>query len=66
MRGQISTMRELIQIDSPAEHACTVPSSERWNVLEPVSGRWSWLVVFGCCSRVAEEPEADDEIEQAA
>jgi hypothetical protein len=62
-------MRELTQIDSPAEHACAAPLErvERWNVLEPVSGRWFWLLVFSCCSRVAEEPEVDDEeIQKAA
>ena len=62
MRGHTSTMRELTQIDSPAEHDCANPldQAERWSVLEPVSGRWFWLVVFGCCGRVAEEPEEED------
>ncbi|HYY90099.1 MAG TPA: hypothetical protein VFA49_14975 [Chloroflexota bacterium] len=53
-------MRELTQIDSPAEHECTTPSVERWNVLEPVSGRWSWLTVFGCCARVAVDANDDE------
>jgi hypothetical protein len=64
-------MRELTQIDSPAEHDCAAPfdDAERWNVLEPVSGRWSWLVVFRCCGQVAEEIDEsadEDEIQQAA
>jgi hypothetical protein len=62
-------MRELTQIDSPAEHDCTGPAdqAQRWNILEPVSGRWSWLVVFPCCGRVAEQAdEADAQIQQAA
>jgi hypothetical protein len=54
-------MRELVQIDSVAEHACGQPSIERWQVLEPVSGRWSWMRVFGCCSQVAFEPIDDAE-----
>jgi hypothetical protein len=49
-------MRELVQIDSSAEHACGQPSIERWQVLEPVSGRWSWMRVFSCCEQVAFEP----------
>ena len=60
-------MRELTQIDSPAEHDCAAPldGAERWNVLEPVSGRWFWLLVVVCCGRVAEEPE-EEELKQAA
>ena len=49
-------MRELVQIDSPSEHACGQPSTERLHVLEPVSGRWSWIRVFGCCNVAAIEP----------
>jgi hypothetical protein len=49
-------MREFVQINSPSEHACAQPSIERWQVLEPVSGRWSWVRVFGCCHQVAFEP----------
>jgi hypothetical protein len=56
-------MHELVQIDSVTEHACGQPSIERWNVLEPVSGRWSWMRVFGCCNLVLVEI-ADDEQEQ--
>jgi hypothetical protein len=52
-------MRELVQIDSIADHACGQPTIERWHVLEPVSGRWSWMRVFGCCDQVM--VEADDE-----
>jgi hypothetical protein len=61
-------MRELTQIESPAEHDCAAPvDRERWNVLEPVSGRWFWLLVYSCCGRVAEEAELDDEeIQKAA
>ena len=44
---------------SPDEHDCTEPEIERWNVLEPVSGRWSWLTVFACCARVSAEDEDD-------
>jgi hypothetical protein len=53
-------MRELIQIESPSEHACERPTIERWEVLEPIGGRWSWMTVFGCCHQVAVEamPEA--------
>jgi len=53
-------MRELVQIDSPSEHACGRPSTERLQVLEPVSGRWSWMRVYGCCNVVAVEPIDDD------
>jgi hypothetical protein len=61
-------MRELSQIDQPSDHLCAKPSIERWNVLEPISGGWSWMTVFGCCSQVALEASAtdDDEIQQAA
>jgi hypothetical protein len=53
-------MRELVQIDSASEHACGQPSIDRWEVLEPVSGRWSSLRIFGCCSQVVFEPLADE------
>jgi hypothetical protein len=59
-------MRELVQIDSPSEHACGQPSTERLHVLEPVSGRWSWIRVFGCCSVIAVEPIEDGEELQKA
>ena len=62
-------MQELTQIDSPAEHDCPTPihDAQRWNVLEPVSGRWFWLLVFACCGQVAEEPDIEeDEIQKAA
>lgn len=49
-------MRELVQIDAIAEHACGKPTIERWEVLEPISGRWSWMRVFGCCNQVVIEP----------
>src|SRR5579859_2236543 len=54
-------MRELTEIDSPTEHACGQPATERLHVLEPVSGRWSWIRVFGCCNVVAVEPLNADE-----
>jgi hypothetical protein len=57
-------MRELVQIDSLAEHACGKPSIERWYVLEPVSGRWSWLRVFGCCDQVVFEPTEENQDER--
>ncbi|HTD76386.1 MAG TPA: hypothetical protein VK898_02035 [Chloroflexota bacterium] len=60
-------MRELTQIDSSAEHGCSAPEVERWNVLEPVSGQWSWLVVYVCCGRVAVDREAGaEDLQQAA
>jgi len=62
-------MRELVQIDSISEHACGQPSIERWHVFEPVSGRWSWIRVFGCCDQLIVEtdaPEQKDEIKRAA
>jgi hypothetical protein len=62
-KGQSTGMRELVQIDSTTEHTCGQPSIERWQVLEPVSGRWSWVRVFGCCNQVAFEP-VDDEHQQ--
>ena len=49
-------MRELTEIDSAADHACGQPSTARLHVLEPVSGRWSWIRVFECCNLVAVEP----------
>jgi hypothetical protein len=54
-------MRELVQIDSPSEHACGQPSIERWHVLEPVSGRWSWMRFFSCCNQVVFEPIEEHE-----
>ena len=54
-------MRELVQIDSVSEHGCEQPSIDRWKVLEPISGRWSWMRVFGCCDQVVVELEATDE-----
>ena len=54
-------MRELVQIDSPTDHACGQPSVERWHVLEPVSGRWSWMRVFGCCDQVIFEEDIDED-----
>ena len=57
-------MRELVQIDSAAQHACGQPSIERWHVLEPVSGRWSWVRLFGCCEQVVFEAVDDDTREQ--
>jgi hypothetical protein len=54
-------MRELIQIESPSEHACAHPSFERLEVLEPIPGRWSWITVFSCCERVAIEALPDAE-----
>jgi hypothetical protein len=54
-------MRELVQISSVAEHACEKESSiERWQVYEPISGRWSWVRVFACCDQVVVEPIADE------
>ena len=54
-------MRELVQIDSPSEHACGQPSNERWHVLEPVSGRWSWMRLYACCNQVAFELVDDEQ-----
>jgi hypothetical protein len=54
-------MRELIQIETPSEHACAQPAIRRWEVLEPVSGRWTWMTVFECCEQVAIEPPAEFE-----
>ena len=53
------SMRELVQIDSLTDHACGQPSIERWHVLEPVSGRWSWMRVFGCCDQVIVENDEE-------
>lgn len=63
--GADRQMQELIQIDSPAEHACGQPAVQRWEVLEPIKGRWSSMTVFQCCKVVAIEPLADDEQDQA-
>jgi hypothetical protein len=54
-------MRELIQIETPSEHECEQPSIERWQVLEPIRGRWSWMTVFNCCNHVAIEALPDEE-----
>ena len=54
-------MRELVQIDSLTEHGCGQPSIERWHVLEPVSGRWSWMRVFGCCNQVVVETDEGED-----
>jgi hypothetical protein len=54
-------MRELVQIDTLTDHACGQPTIERWHVLEPVSGRWSWMRVFGCCNQVIVEPSDENE-----
>lgn len=48
-------MQELTQIDTSSAHICKTPRLERWQVLEPVTGRWTWLTVFTCCSLVFEE-----------
>jgi hypothetical protein len=56
-------MRELVQIASLTEHACGQPSIESWHVLEPVSGRWSWVRVFACCDQVVfEASDEKDEV----
>jgi hypothetical protein len=60
-KGQINCMRELVQIESLSEHACGQPTIERWHVLEPVSGRWSWFRVFGCCDQVVVEPPDEEQ-----
>ena len=54
-------MRELIQIESASEHHCEQPSIERWQVLEPINGRWEWMTVFNCCDHVAIEALPDEE-----
>ncbi len=62
-------MRELLQIDSISEHACGQPTIQRWEVLEPITGRWSWMRVFGCCDQVIVDLdlEAEDvEVKRAA
>jgi len=59
--GQTTSMRELIQIESPSEHGCEQPTIERWQVLEPIHGRWSWMTVFNCCDRVAIEAVSEEE-----
>src|SRR2546428_12847731 len=60
-KGQTNHMRELVQIDSLSEHACGQPSVERWQVLEPVSGRWAWMRGVGCCSQVVVEPGEEEQ-----
>jgi hypothetical protein len=68
--GRTSRMRELIQIESSSEHACSKPSVERRQVLEPLSGRWSWMTVFNCCSKltleIISEPDQAAKIKRAA
>jgi hypothetical protein len=62
-------MRELVLIDSLSEHACGQPSIQRWEVLEPITGRWSWMRVFGCCDQVVVDVEVDEdkvEVQRAA
>jgi hypothetical protein len=60
-------MRELVQIDSIGEHACGQPSIQRWEVLEPITGRWSWVRVYGCCDQVVVDLDAgDEEVKRAA
>ena len=61
-KGETTSMREFVQIDSASDHACGQPSVERWHVLEPVSERWSWVRVYGCCKQVVFEP-VDEEKE---
>jgi hypothetical protein len=53
-------MRELVQIETVSEHGCGQPTIERWEVLEPISGRWSWMRVFGCCSQVVVDIDDSD------
>lgn len=48
-------MQELTEIESPVAHACAQPRIERWNVLEPVTGRWSWMTAYLCCDLVSED-----------
>ena len=50
-------MHELVEIDSPADHDCPNPQTQRWRVLEPISGRWSWMTVFDCCGKVFQEEQ---------
>jgi hypothetical protein len=59
-KGQTTSMQEFVQIDFASEHACGQPSVERWHVLEPVSERWSWVRVYGCCKQVAFEPVQEE------
>jgi len=59
-KGQTTSMREFVQLDSASEHACGQPSVERWQVLEPVSERWSWVRVYGCCKQVVFEPVEEE------
>jgi hypothetical protein len=56
-------MRELVEIDAYAEHACGQPSVERWQVLEPITGRWTWMRVFGCCNQVVVDAEDDEDLQ---
>jgi hypothetical protein len=59
-KGHTTSMREFVQIDSASDHACEQPSVERWQVLEPVSERWSWVRVYGCCKQVVFEPVEEE------
>ena len=59
-KGETTSMREFVQIDSASDHTCGQPSVERWHVLEPVSERWSWVRVFGCCKQVIFEPVEEE------
>jgi hypothetical protein len=60
-KGHTSSMSELVHIDSPSEHACEQPSIERLEVLEPVSGRWSWIRLFRCCNLAAVESNDEEQ-----
>jgi hypothetical protein len=59
-------MHELTEIAEHSVHQCVSPRLERWHILAPVTGRWSWLAVYRCCNQVIEEDEADEELQQAA
>ena len=59
-KDETTSMREFVQIDSASDHTCGQPSVERWHVLEPVSERWSWVRVFGCCKQVIFEPVEEE------
>jgi hypothetical protein len=52
-----------VEIDAYAEHACGQPSVERWQVLEPITGRWTWMRVFGCCNQVVVDAEDDEDLQ---
>ena len=57
-------MREFVQIKSPAEHTCGQPTVQRWEELEPITGRWAWMTVFHCCDQLAVEAAVDEEPDQ--